>query len=258
MARDQKDHYYRRAKEEGYRARSAYKLMQINQKFHLIKKGDRVVDLGAAPGGWLQVAKELAGKDGQIVGVDLEPIEPIPGVVTFRADITEESTVELIKEAIGGEADVVICDAAPNLSGAWDMDHARSIDLSRSALALAEKLLRPRGHFLVKVFQGDMFTDFMAEAKQEFSQVQAHSPAASRKESAEMYVVAKKRISGPVRPGDVLVVQIESLGKSGDGVALVNGFAVIVKGARLGERLKIKVGAVKPNFAFAEIIERKD
>jgi 23S rRNA (uridine2552-2'-O)-methyltransferase len=257
MARDQKDHYYRRAKEEGYRARSAYKLLQINQKFHLIKKGDRVVDLGAAPGGWLQVAKELAGKDGRIVGVDLEAIEPIPGVVTFQADITKESTVELIKEAIGGEADVVICDAAPNLSGAWDVDHARSIDLSTSALAMAKKLLRPRGHFLAKVFQGDMFTDFLDEVKQEFSQVQAHSPAASRKESAEMYVVAKKRISGPVRPGEILEVQIESLGKSGDGVAMVNGFAVIVKGARLGERLRIEVVAVKPNFAFASIIERK-
>jgi len=258
MARDQKDHYYRRAKEEGYRARSAYKLMQINQKFHLIKKGDRVVDLGAAPGGWLQIARKLSGKDGRIVGVDLEPIEPISGVVTFVADITKESTVGLIKEAIGGEADVVICDAAPNLSGAWDVDHARSIDLSRSALALATKLLRPRGHFLVKVFQGDMFTDFLAQVKQEFSQVQAHSPAASRKESAEMYIVAKKRITGPVRPGDILEVRIDSLGSSGDGVAMVDGFAIIVKGAALGEELKIKIGAVKPNFAFASIVETKD
>src|SRR5665647_692139 len=113
MARDQRDHYYRLAKEEGFRARSAYKLLQINEKYHVIKRGDSVVDLGAAPGGWLQVAEKLSG--GKIVGVDLEGITPIPGVITFRADITAESTVDLVKDAIGGEADVVICDAAPNL-----------------------------------------------------------------------------------------------------------------------------------------------
>jgi 23S rRNA (uridine2552-2'-O)-methyltransferase len=258
MARDQKDHYYRKAKEEGYRARSAYKLKQINEKFHLIKKGDFIVDLGAAPGGWLQVARELSGKEGKVVGVDLEKIEPIPGVITFQADITKESTVDLVKEALGDDADVVICDAAPNLSGAWDMDHARSVDLSQSALAMAGKLLKPRGNFLVKVFQGDMFPGFLAAVKKEFSSVQAHSPAASRKESAEMYVVAKKRLSGPVRPGDVLDVKIESIGKSGDGVAMVDGFAIIVKNARLGEQVRIKVGAVKPNFAFADVLDRKD
>ncbi len=257
MARDQKDHYYWKAKDEGYRARSAYKLKQINEKFHLIRKGDFVVDLGAAPGGWLQVARELSGKEGKVVGVDLEQIEPIPGVVTFQADITEERTVDLVKEALGGEANVVICDAAPNLSGAWDVDHARSIDLSRSALAIAEKLLKPRGNFLVKVFQGDMFPGFLADVKKEFSSVQAHSPAASRKESAETYIVAKKLLSGPVRPGDILDVKIESLGRSGDGVAMVDGFAIIVKNARLGERVRIKVGAVKPNFAFADLLERK-
>ena len=110
MARNQKDHYYRKAKEEGYRARSAYKLLQMNEKFRIIKKGDSVVDLGAAPGGWLQVAKELSG--GTVVGVDLEKIVPIPGVLTFKADITADDTLNLIKEALGDSADVVICDAA--------------------------------------------------------------------------------------------------------------------------------------------------
>ena len=166
MARDQRDYYYRLAKEEGFRARSAYKLLQINEKYHVIKKGDSVVDLGAAPGGWLQVAEKLSG--GKIVGVDLEGITPIPGVVTFRADITAESTVDLVKEAIGGEADVVICDAAPNLSGAWDRDHAISVDLARSALKMAKKLLKPRGNFVVKVFQGDMFIDYLNEVRKEF------------------------------------------------------------------------------------------
>jgi 23S rRNA (uridine2552-2'-O)-methyltransferase len=255
MARDQRDHYYRLAKEEGYRARSAYKLLQINEKFHIIKRGDNVVDLGAAPGGWLQVAARLSG--GKIVGVDLEDIVPIPGVKTFQADITLDSTVDHVKEALGGDADVVICDAAPNLTGAWDMDHAISVDLARFALKMAKKLLRPKGNFVVKVFQGDMFIDFLNEVRKEFSSVQAHSPPASRKESAETYIVAKKLLTSPVRRGDILDVQIESTGKSGDGVTMVEGFAIIVRKARQGETLRVKIDVVKPNFAFADILERK-
>ena len=256
MARDQRDYYYRLAKEEGFRARSAYKLLQINEKFHIIKRDDSVVDLGAAPGGWLQVAEKLSG--GKIVGVDLEGISFIPGVTTFRADITAESTVDLVKEALGGEADVVICDAAPNLSGAWDRDHAVSVDLARSALQMARKLLKPRGNFVVKVFQGDMFIDYLNEVRKEFSTVHAHSPVASRKESAETYVVAKRLLTGPVRKGDRLDIEIESVGKSGDGVAMVEGFAIIVRGSKLGEKMRVKIDAVKPNFAFANVLERKD
>jgi len=256
MARDQRDYYYRLAKEEGFRARSAYKLLQINEKFHVIKRDDSVVDLGAAPGGWLQVAEKLSG--GKIVGVDLEGISFIPGVTTFRADITAESTVDLVKEALGGEADVVICDAAPNLSGAWDRDHAVSVDLARSALQMAKKLLKPRGNFVVKVFQGDMFIDYLNDVRKEFATVHAHSPVASRKESAETYVVAKRLLTGPVRKGDKLDIEIESVGKSGDGVAMVEGFAIIVRGSKLGEKMRVKIDAVKPNFAFADILERKD
>lgn len=255
MARNQKDHYYRRAKAEGYRARSSYKLLQINEKFHIIKKGDSVVDLGAAPGGWLQVARELSG--GLVIGVDLESIAPIPGVLTFKADITADETLDLIKEALGGYADVVICDAAPNLSGAWDVDHSKSIDLARSALKMAKKLLKPGGNFLVKVFQGDTFQDYQAEVRREFEKSQAHSPAASRKESAETYIIGKKLIGGPVKIGDVYELQIESIGNSGDGVALVDGFAVIVKGAKLGENVRVKIDAVKHSFAFGKLLDGK-
>lgn len=253
MARDQKDYYYRKAKEEGYRARSAYKLQQINGKFHIIRRGDAVVDLGAAPGGWLQVAKQLSG--GPVIGVDLEAIEPIPGVTTIQADITKEETAERVKELLGREADVVICDAAPNLTGIWDVDHARSIDLSRSALAVAKKVLRPGGRLLVKVFQGDMFTDYLSEVRREFGQVKSHSPQASRKESAEIYIIGKRLLSAPVRVGDTYDVEISSLGSSGDGVAMIEGFVVIVKGSHLGDRVRITIKAVKRNFAFGEIID---
>lgn len=152
---------------------------------------------------------------------------------------------------------MVICDAAPNLSGAWDRDHAISIDLARSALKMAQKLLKPRGNFVVKVFQGDMFNDYLNEVRQEFVAVHAHSPAASRKESSETYVVGKKLLSAPIRKGNMLNVQIDSVGKSGDGVAIVEGFAIIVRGSKLGDRLRVKVNAVLPNFAFADILERK-
>jgi 23S rRNA (uridine2552-2'-O)-methyltransferase len=255
MVKDQRDHYYWKAKEDGYRARSSYKLLQINKKFNLIKKGDSVVDLGAAPGGWLQVAKELSA--GKIVGVDLQRIEPISGVTTFQGDMTRDETIDNIKEFLGGEADVVISDASPNLSGAWDYDHARSIDLAESALATAEKLLKPRGNFLAKVFQGDMFNGYLEHVRKKFSRVKVHHPPASRKESAEVYVVAKDLLKGrPVKPGEVYDVKITSLGKSGDGVALIDGFAVIIKGTRLGDEVKVRIKDSKPHFAFGEVIER--
>ncbi len=190
MPRDRRDYFYRKAKEEGYRSRAAFKLKQINERFNIIKKRDTVVDLGAAPGGWLQVAKELSG--GKVVGVDILPIEGIEGVETIKGDIRLEATVEKIKEKIKKEgADVVICDAAPNLSGNWSYDHARSIDLATSALECAGKLLKPEGRFAVKVFQGDMFPEFLDKVRRHFVKVQAFTPKATRKQSAEIYVIGK-------------------------------------------------------------------
>lgn len=189
MARKQHDHFYRMAKKEGYRSRAAYKLKQIDERFHVIRRGDTVVDLGAAPGGWLQVAEELSG--GTIIGVDIQPIRSLNGVITIKGDITSEDTVSRIKQLVKN-ADVVLCDAAPNLSGNWSYDHARSIDLAEHALLCAEQILKPGGNFIVKVFQGDLFSYYLQKVRSLFKNVRAHSPAASRKESAEMYIIAKK------------------------------------------------------------------
>ena len=191
MARNQHDHFYRLARKEGYRSRAAYKLKQINSKFHVIRRGDNIVDLGAAPGGWLQMARELAGADGTVVGVDIQPIREIEGVITIVADITAEDTVGRIKELVKN-ADVVLCDASPNLSGDWSYDHARSIDLTEQALSCAEQILKPGGHFVVKAFHGDLYADYLGKVRSRFKNVRAHSPEASRKASAETYIIAKR------------------------------------------------------------------
>ncbi len=195
MPRDRRDFFYRKAKEEGYRSRAAFKLKQINERFNIIYKGDSVVDLGAAPGGWLQVAKELSGRN--VVGVDILPIEEIEGVVLIKGDIRLDATIQKIREQIN-EADVVLCDAAPNLSGSWSYDHARSIDLATSALACARKILRKGGNFVVKVFQGDMFPGFLNQVRKDFAKVQAFSPEASRKQSAEIYIIGKELLDGRI------------------------------------------------------------
>ncbi len=191
MPRKREDYFYRKAKKEGYRSRASYKLQQINAKYNVIRPGNIVVDLGATPGGWLQVAKEISG--GFILGVDLQEIEPIEGVKTLLGNITDPSTLQKIQgmiEAVGS-VDVVICDASPNLSGNWSLDHARSIDLCNSALNIAIKILKPGGNFVVKVFQGDMFSDFLATVKKNFSFTKAYGPRASRKQSAEIYIIGK-------------------------------------------------------------------
>ncbi len=252
MPRDRKDYFYRKARDEGYRSRAAFKLKQINKKFNIIKKEDTVIDLGAAPGGWLQVAKELSG--GKVVGVDILPIKEIDGVETIKGDIRLDDTVEKIREPIKDGADVVICDAAPNLSGSWSYDHARSIDLATSALECAGKLLKPGGGFIVKVFQGDMFPDFLEKVRGYFVKVKAFSPEASRKQSAEIYVIGKELLSGAVKIDEEYTVTIEDIGASGDGIAKINDFVVFVKGAKTGEKVNIRIRYVKPNFAFGERI----
>jgi len=187
-----RDYYYKKAKAEQYRSRATYKLSQTAIKYHFINKGDILVDLGAAPGGWIQAARKIVGKTGFVLGVDLKPIAPFPQeyIRTIVADFTEPETVEQILTFLPRKPDVLISDAAPNISGVWDVDQARQIDLANQALQLALKLLRPRGNFFVKVFEGDMLNDFIASVKQHFEIVKFIKPKASRAKSSEMYLLA--------------------------------------------------------------------
>jgi len=186
-----RDYYYKKAKEEKYRSRASYKLSQAVNKYHFMKRGDVVVDLGAAPGGWVQVAKKIVGNRGYVLGVDLEPIEPFPqaNVRTIVGDITEPETLQQILDFLPRKADVVISDASPNISGIWEVDHARQIDLSNQALKMALEVLGPSGNFFVKVFEGDMLGDFIRTVERHFEVVRVIKPKASRAKSSELFIL---------------------------------------------------------------------
>ena len=162
-----RDGYYRMAKKEGYRARSAYKLRELNKRFRLMRPGDKLLDIGAAPGGWTQVALELVGPEGAVVGVDLQRIQSIPGATFIRGDMTSEGTAARIIELMP-RADCVISDISPELSGTYSMDQARSVYLSVKALELAVKVLRPGGSFVTKVFEGEDLDELMVPVKEHF------------------------------------------------------------------------------------------
>jgi len=187
-----RDYYYKKAKAENYRSRATYKLSQTAAKYHFIRKGDVVVDLGAAPGGWIQAARKMVGKKGFVLGVDLKSIAPFPQeyVRTIVADITEPETPQQILDFLPRKADVVISDASPNISGVWEVDHARQIDLAAQALKIALSILRPSGNFFVKVFEGDMLADFVKTVEKHFVTVKVIKPKASRAKSSEMFLLA--------------------------------------------------------------------
>jgi len=186
-----RDYYYKKAKEEKYRSRASYKLFQAVKKYHFMKNRDIIVDLGAAPGGWIQAARKIVGSKGFVLGVDIKPIEPFsePNVRTIIGDITEQETLQQILSFLPTKADAVISDASPNISGIWEVDHARQIDLAQQALQISFRTLKPHGNFFVKVFQGDMLNDFIEEVKQHFKIVRIIKPKASRAKSSEMFIL---------------------------------------------------------------------
>jgi len=187
-----RDYYYKKAKQEMYRSRAAYKLFQAIRKYEFIKRGDVVIDLGAAPGGWIQAARKTVGTKGFVLGLDLKPIEPFTQqyVRTIICDMTEDDAIQQILELLPRKADVVISDASPSISGIWEVDHARQLDLAQKALYIASETLRPEGNLFVKVFQGDLLDDFVEKVKQQFRLVRVIKPHASRAKSSEMFVLA--------------------------------------------------------------------
>lgn len=195
-----RDYYYKKAKEERYRSRAAYKLLQAIEKYHFIREGDVVVDLGAAPGGWIQAATKTVGEKGFVLGVDLKPLEPFSesNVKTIIGDINEPETLDQILSLLPRKADAVVSDASPNISGVWEVDHARQIDLSQRSLEIAVEVLERSGGFFVKVFQGDMLDDMISNVKQYFEVVRVIKPKASRAKSSEIFILGMnlKRVHG--------------------------------------------------------------
>jgi 23S rRNA (uridine2552-2'-O)-methyltransferase len=193
LDRQLNDPYVERAKREGFRSRAAYKLIEINERYDLLKPGQRIADLGAAPGGWSQVCVNLAGADngrGRVVGIDLLEILPLPGASFRVLDFTAPEAPQLVKEWLGGSADVVLSDMAPNATGHKKTDHLRIMGLAELAADFACEVLTQGGVFLAKVFQGGTEKELLARLKSEFSVVRHVKPNASRKDSSELYVLA--------------------------------------------------------------------
>lgn len=186
------DPYVRKAQAEGMRSRAAYKLQQLAERDHLLKPGMVVVDLGAAPGGWSQVAARIVGPEGRVVGVDLLEMAQLPGVRFVQGDFGDDAVLAEVEQLLEGRlVDLVLSDMAPNISGVATVDQARSIGLAELALEFAGNHLKPQGNFLVKVFQGSGFEQLVAEIRSRFVQVMVRKPEASRSRSNEVYLVAK-------------------------------------------------------------------
>jgi len=183
-----RDKVYLRAKHEGFRSRASYKLIEIQEKFAIIRRDDNIVDLGAAPGSWLQVLRTLT--DGRVLGIDLNPIATIEGIETLEGDLTDPA---IQKQAQGmlGSVSVVVCDAAPKLSGHKSYDQARAIALGEEALIFACNVLKPGGNFVIKSFQGVDFPELLVAIREHFYAVKTYSTKATRKGSTEIYIIAK-------------------------------------------------------------------
>jgi 23S rRNA (uridine2552-2'-O)-methyltransferase len=205
LERQLNDPYVARAKTEGYRSRAAFKLLEIDEKYHLLKPGQRVVDLGAAPGGWSQIAAKKVGSvsgKGRVVGIDLLPIEPMAGVEFIELDFLDESAPGKLIELLGGPADIVMSDMAANTTGHKKTDHLRIMGLAEAAIHFAREVMAPGGAFVAKVFQGGTEGQLLADLKRDFAVVRHVKPQASRADSAELYVLATGFRGSPDRAGD--------------------------------------------------------
>ncbi len=193
-----RDPWRRKAKSSGYRSRSAYKLIQCQEKFNLIRKGDTILDVGCHPGGWSQVAVELGGDEGRVIGIDLKPCEPIQGVELLVGDITEIGTQEKLLKLLDGEPiNSIVSDISPGLTGQYEMDQAISLDLICLVMDFSLPILNKGGSFVTKVFQGRGIEAVVEAAKLNFSKVQRFSPVASRNSSSETYLVCKNKLPKP-------------------------------------------------------------
>lgn len=186
-----KDQFRRLAKDHGYRSRSAFKLLQLNKSYRILNKGHCVVDIGCAPGGWIQVALAEVGDKGKVIGVDLKKVEPIDNAFLIQGSIDDENIIidSILKITNSTNVDVVLSDLSPNVSGNWELDHARQIDLTKNALTLSRKILKKGGKVVLKVFQGDMLNELIDELRKEFKKVIITKPTASRQVSSELYLI---------------------------------------------------------------------
>ena len=189
LSDSKKDQFRRLARDQGYRSRSAFKLKQINQSYRILNKGDCIVDIGCAPGGWMQIALHEVGTKGKVIGVDIKKIEPLSNAFIIQGNIEDEHVTDNILKISNSCVDVVLSDLSPNVSGNWELDHARQIDLTRNALRLSSIILKKRGKAVFKVFQGDMLNELVVELKKKFKKVILTKPNASRQVSSEIYLI---------------------------------------------------------------------
>ena len=231
------DSWGRQARSKGYRARSAYKLKQIQERFGILRTGDAVLDIGCHPGGWTQVVAEEVGEDGLVIGVDLLATSAVEGAEIIIGDITERSTIERITDIVGErDLNAVVSDISPRLTGRYDTDQAISLELSTTALDTAMALLSPGGNFVTKVFQGAGIEGLVDSAKQRFSSVGRFSPTASRSASSETYLVCQNKLPKPrgSAAGSTALQQVrEHLASIG---IVVEGQSEVEEGTKVGFR----------------------
>jgi len=186
-----RDAFYRKAKREGYRSRAVYKLKEIDRKFRILRRGQKVVDLGAAPGGWLQYIAESIGNKGTVIGVDIKEIAPLPyeNVKILKADVFQENIEEKILKLLGSKADVILSDLSPKISGVWEVDVAKSVAMCERVIELSRKLLKRNGKLVMKVFEGVDTKRVFSSLERDFSFIKLFKPAASRKKSSELYII---------------------------------------------------------------------